>query len=198
MKRAIAFFLILFAACNQSKKDNEFAFIVSSFNKPTNPKEPPPPPMPEYAPFNFIIDSNGQVYYYQLQLGKPKCASGNDDDLTPPFIELKPENMVQVSNATLEDFVSSNILFLDKGYKYVSIACLVDTVKSNSLKKLIDICTDTAHKITYSIRRETQEEKIVLDHKKRQLYYDPNSVLWDSSRIRFMPKMIKSPEIDDE
>lgn len=154
--------------------------------------------MPEYAPFNFIIDTSGQLYYYQLQLGKPKCASGIDDDLIPPFIGLNPENIVQISKASLEDFVNSNILFLDKDYKYVSIACIGDTVKSTSLKRLIDICSDTTHKVTYSIRRMTQEEIIVLDHKKRQLYYDPNSVHWDSSRIRFIPKMVTIPKAEDE
>lgn len=154
--------------------------------------------MPEYAPFNFIIDTSGQIYYYQLQLVKPKYASGIDDDLIPPFIGLNPENIVKISRASLEDFINSNILLLDKDDKYVSIACVVDTVKSASFKRLIDIFSETTHKVTYSIRRVTQEEMIVLDHKKRQLYYDPNSVHWDSSRIRFMPKMMKTPQVEVE
>jgi hypothetical protein len=189
--------LVFVAACNPPHQNKEFQFIVSSFNKPSDPKEPPPPPMPEYAPFNFILDTSGQVYYYQLQFGKPKCASVNDDDLTPPFIGLKPENIVQVSQSNLADFVSNNILYPKKDYKYVSIACLVDTVKSNALKKLIDIFKDRTHKTTYSIRRITQEERIVLDYKKRQIHYDPDSIAWDSSRIRFTPKLIVPKIIKD-
>jgi hypothetical protein len=195
LKRTIIICLIFFAACKQLTKDKDFVFIVSSFNKPTNPKEPPHSPMPEYAPINFIVDTGGQIYYYQLQLGKPKCASVNDDNLTPPFIGLQPENIVQAPQSILAAFIKNNIILLDKDYKYVSIASFTDTVKAISLKSLIDIFSDTANKITYSVRKTTQEEKIVLDFKKRQIYYDPNSVVWDSSRIRFPPKM-KVPKVE--
>ena len=197
MKKTIIICLTFFAACTQLSKGKEFTFIVSSFRKPINSKEVVPPLMPVYAPFNFIVDTGGQVYYYQLQLGKPKCASGNDDYLTAPFIRLQPENIVQVPQSNLEDFIKSNILFLDKDYKYISIASFLDTVKSSSLKELITIFSDTTYKITYSIRRTTQEEQIVLDYKKRVIYYDPNSVVWDSTRIEFPLKMI-TPKIQSD
>ena len=189
--------MVFLASCSQPSKDKEFISIVSSFNKPKNPKGIPPLSMPVYAPFNFILDTGGRVYYYQLQLGKPKCASGNDDYLTPPFIRLLPENIVQVSQSNIEDFIKDNIQFLDKDYKYVSISSSLDTVKSSPLKKLIDIFRDTTYGATYLIRRTTQEEQIVLDYKKRQIYYDPNSVVWDSSRINFPIKMI-TPKIQSE
>lgn len=190
MKKALIILLIFIVACNRAEQNKEFQFMVSSFNKPTDPKEPPPPPMPEYAPFDFILDTSGQLYYYQLQFVKPKCASVNDDVLTPPFIGLKPGNIVRVSEQNVGEFVTNNILHPNGAYKYVSIACSVDTVRSNSLKKLIDIFKDTTQKTTYSIRMITQEERIVLNYKKRQLYYDPDSINWDSSRIRFTPKLI--------
>ena len=195
--KKVLIILVFVTSCKQAHQNKEFQFIVSSFNKPKEPIEPPPPPMPEYAPFNFILDTNGQVYYYQLQLGKPKCASVIDDFLTPPFIGLKPENIVQVSQSNLADFVSNNILYSKKDYKYVSIACLVDTVHSNALKKLIDIFKDRTNQTTYSIRRITQEERIVLDYKKRQINYDPDSIEWDSARIRFGPKLIFPKIIKD-
>jgi len=189
LKITIIVCLTFFIACKQPTRHKEFVFIVSSFNKPKSPKEPPPPPMPEYGSFNFIVDTGGQTYFYQLQLGKPKCVSVNDDDLTPPFIGLQPENIVQVAQSNLAEFIKGNILYLDKYYKYVSIASFTDTVKATSLKDIINIFSDTTNKATYSIRKTTQEEAIVLDHKKRQIYYDPYSVHWDSSRIRFPLKM---------
>lgn len=188
MKRALIILLIFIGACNQPHQNTEFQFIVSSFNKPTDPNEPSPPPMPEYGPCNFILDTNGLVYFYQLPLGKSKCASVNDDNLTPPFISLKPENIVKVSQSNLAEFVTDNVLFLNKNYNYVSIACSVDTVKSNSLKKLIDIFNVARQKTYYSIRRITQEERIVLDYKKKQIHYNPDSIIWDSCRIRFAPR----------
>lgn len=187
----------MIVACNQARQDREFQFIVSSFNKPTDPREPPPPPMPEYAPFNFILDASGQAYYYQLQFGKPKCASVNDDVLTPPFIGLKPQNIVRISQSNLADFVTNNILNPKRDYKYISIACSIDTIRSNTLRKLIDIFKDTTQKATYSIRKITQEERIVLDYKKRQIYYDPDSIHWDSSRIRFTPKLVAPKIVKD-
>jgi hypothetical protein len=195
LRKIIIICFTLFAACTQPTKEKKFTFIVSSFNQPIDPKEPPPPAMPEYAPFDFIFDKSGQIYYYQLQIGKPRCASRLDDDLTPPFINLQPENIVQVPVTNIAEFIRSNILALDKDYKYVSIATFDDTVKAISFKTLIDIFSDTASKTTYSVRKITQEENVVLGYKKRLSYYDPNSVIWDSSRIRFPPKM-KMPKIE--
>ncbi|HWJ29047.1 MAG TPA: hypothetical protein VNS32_21060 [Flavisolibacter sp.] len=169
--------------------------MVSTFNKPKDPKVPPPPPMPAYAPFNFIVDTTGSIYYYQFQLGKSTGEDGINDVLTPLFINLQPEGIVQVPQAILQEFIKSNILSLDKDYRFVSVASPVDTVTTPSFESLMDILSDTTSHVKYSIRKITQEEEVVLDHKKRQIYYDPSSIKWDSTRIWF-PSRFKTPKFE--
>jgi hypothetical protein len=186
--KILLFFCLILTACIQPRKDKDYVFVVSTFNKPTDPREPPPPPMPTYAPFNFIVDTSGLIYYYQLQIGKPRCASGIHDNLTPPFIGLQPQNIVQIPEATLMQFIKSNLHWLNQDYKFISIASPVDTVKKASFKSLIEIFSDTTFHVRYSIRKTTQEENVVLDHKVREVYYDADSQRWDSTRISFPPK----------
>ena len=188
--KILFFFCLLFATCSPPMNDKDYVFVVSSFNKPTDPKKPPAPPMPTYAPFNFIVDTSGKIYYYQLQIGKPRCASGIHDNLTPPFIGLQPQNIVEIPGVTLMRFVKSNLHWLDQDYKFVSIASPVDTVKTASFKSLIEIFSDTTFHVRYSIRTTTQEENVVLRHKVREVYYDPDLQRWDSTRISFMPKFL--------
>jgi hypothetical protein len=61
-------------------------------------------------------------------------------------------------------------------------------VKKASFKSLIEIFSDTTFHVRYSIRKTTQEENVVLDHKVREVYYDADSQRWDSTRISFPPK----------
>lgn len=190
--------LIFISACSQKTQDSGFTYVVSSFNKLKDSKEPPPPSPPSYGPFNFIIDTAGQIYYYQLQAGKLKFLDGcTSDDKTPVFINLQPENIVQLSLTNIDDFITTNILHFESEYKYIGIACQQDTVTTIGLKRLIDIFSDTANHSKYFVRKTTQEENVVLDHKQRQIYYDANSVKWDSTEI-MLPLNFTMPHVEKD
>jgi hypothetical protein len=143
--------------------------------------------MPVYGPTDFIVDTAGQIFFYQLQIGMPACTV-SDDYMAPPFIGLHPQSIIQIPVLNIADFIKTNAAYWDtwgRSYKYVSIASTADTIKSFSFKSLVDILSDTTLKVQYSIRMTTQEENIVLDYKKNHKDYSSSSIKWDSTRIRF-------------
>jgi hypothetical protein len=155
------------------------------FDKSKSEIPPPPPPANRgyYFASNFIIDTGGQIFFYQQQ------AIWNDDERvdwnTPPkFINLKPKDIVQIPAYNIEEFITLNILNIDSPKRYVAIASAKDTINSSGLSKIIAMCKEIKNHIRWKFRVITQEEAIVLDHKKRQKNYYPDEIRWDSTKIR--------------
>jgi hypothetical protein len=126
--------------------------------------EPPLPNRACYLPANFIIDATGQVYFYQQEI------IWNDDERRdwaspPPFINLKPKDIIQVPVASLEAFIKLNILSNDANKRYVSVASAKDTIRSKGLKEIVSTFQDTANHVHWKLRHMTQEESIVLNSK---------------------------------
>ncbi|MBK9487024.1 MAG: hypothetical protein IPO01_18135 [Chitinophagaceae bacterium] len=187
MKKTAIFCLVFLIACSHPKSDTNYSYVVSSFYKSADTNMPPRPPMPVYGPTNFIVDTAGQIFFYQLQIPRPACTV-IDDYSAPAFMHLNPQSIIQVPVLNIADFIKINASYWDNWgthSKYITIASTVDTVKSLSFKSLIDILSDTTLHVHYSIRMTTQEENIVLDHKKKHKDYSSSSIKWDSTRIRF-------------
>jgi hypothetical protein len=175
---------LILVSCNQ--QETRITFIVPLDTMPvynTSVPKIPPPNRAYYLPSNFIIDSTGNVFYYQQKI------SMNDDEVrdwdTPPnFINLKPIDIVQIPVNSIEEFVEVNILNSDTLKRYVSIASEKDTITSLGLSKIVALFNKKSSHIRWKFRIATQEELIVLDHKKRQVEYYPNEIRWDSTKIR--------------
>ena len=200
--------LIVFVSCSQRQKDTSDTFIVPVRKKPeikTQPNEPPPPPPIQtyYLPLNFIIDTAGQVYFYQQQQYGWFCGTGIDWDTPPAFIDLKPKDLVQVPVTSIEDFIKLNIVKLDSNDRRIAIASLKDTINSVGLAKIFNVFKDTTNKIKWTFRKATQEEAIVLAYKEHNREYYSDNIKWDSSKIRFA-RNIKSdikftrPKVEDK
>jgi hypothetical protein len=179
------FGLVLFCACTQIQKKSDYILIISSWNKKNDSIERPPNPE-AYHHFNFIIDSTGQLYYYQLEhVHLSSCiVDTNESPKVPEFIDLKPKDLIQIPENNISDFVKLNILNNKIGRRMISIASVQDTIKSNGLKILLHTIDSTRH-WGYNIRLVTPEEKIVLSYKQRQDHYDPNYISWDSTKTLF-------------
>ena len=111
--------------------------------------------------------------------------------------------MVQVPVTSIEDFIKLNIFTLDSNDRRVAIASIKDTVTSVGLTKLFKVLNDTTNKIKWTFRKATQEEAIVLAFKQQNREYYSDAIKWDSSKIRFVPKMksdikFTTPKVENE
>jgi hypothetical protein len=183
----------IFISCNQPKQDNPEIFIVPLDTMPVykskNNQPPPPPPIREYyRSFNLIVDTGAHIYFYQL----PKktgwiCGTGMDWKTPPMFIDLRPKDLVQIPGETIEQFIQLNVLNVQNEDRLVSIASVIDTIKSKGFTKIMGAVKDPANHIKWIFRRVTQEESVVLDYKTRQVKYDSDDIKWDSTKILLSP-----------
>ena len=193
MKNLLIICLIAFYSCNHPSKDKIDTFIVPADTMPiykwTNLEKPPPPPPNRgyYLPANFIIDTAGQIFFYQRDR-----LFGFDvvDDVvtkwdTPPqFINLKPQDIIQIPVDNIESFIKMNILNIGYKDRFVSIASTRDTIKSEGLSKIMAIFNKRPKCVRgWIFRKVSQEEEVVLDYKKRNAFYYSGDVKWDSTKI---------------
>lgn len=187
--------LTFLIACSDISDTSKFMFSVPVDTvltvKVTDPNEPPPPPIvkPYYTDFNFIIDSIGNLYFYQQQIYRWRCGTGLNEDTPPEYIDLRPTEIVIVPRESVKTFVELNIFNHDPDDRVVAIGLLKDTIVSEGLFHLTQLFKDTANKTRWFLRQATQEEIIVLDYKKRQARFFPDEIHWDSSKTRFPPKV---------
>ena len=191
MRNLLIICLTFFFGCIQPTKNVTETFIVPADTIPvykTTDNQPPTPPSIRayYFPSNFIIDTSGQIYFYQQQQNRGFCGTGIEWNTPPEFIDLKPMDIIQIPIENIEMFIKLNILNIDTLNRYVSIASTQDTVKSEGLSKIIALFKDTSNHIRWKFRIVTQEEMIVLDYKKRQAKYYADEIKWDSTKIRFL------------
>jgi hypothetical protein len=204
----LPFLLTVFISCSQQPTRTDDVYIVPQREKPqdgTTPNEPPPPPPIQtyYLATNFIIDTSGEVYFYEQPQYAFYCGTGLDWDTPPEFIDLKPKDIVQVPINSITDFIKLNILSLDSNDRRVAIASLKDTIQSVGLSKILAACNDNSNKIRWTFRKTTQEENVVLKFKKLNKRYNSDDIKWDSTKIWFPLKIDSSikltpPKVKDE
>lgn len=130
---------------------------------------------------NLIIDKYSNVYYYQRARS---MGFGNDymeNDTIPRFIDLLPKDLIKIPKDCIERFINENVIDKEKRRQVLIMASQTDTIKDKCfLSFLKNIKTPI-----YVVRRTTQEEDTVLHYKKKDLFYDSNSIKWDKAKIRF-------------
>ncbi|MFH6992216.1 hypothetical protein [Flavobacterium sp. FlaQc-48] len=206
MTRTFIGFIVCFLLFNCSKKENTIQntpYIISKKDiisniskKPKNKNIPPPPPIPGwliYGTNTFIIDNESKIYYFQRNEIGRICINGPIDTIAN-FIDLQPNDLVEIPNNTISDFVKLN--YKDNFRHITFIASKLDTLKSENYFTLIKVIESSLkEKDFYFIRRTTQEEDTVLKYKKNNYTYDSNDIKWDLNKIRFpfiKPKLDKT------
>lgn len=190
MRNILLFCVLVWTGCLEKPKDAETVLVVASAEAVRNSNEPPPPPPSPYSYygcFNFIFDTSGTIYFYQnfYDKDKPPVRVIDFDSDAPIFIDLNPDKIIVIPDNQVGAFFESNISPADPVYKSVRVVGMADTIKSESLPSLMNKLTDTANHIYHSVRRATLEERTVLDYKKRQKFYTPDKISWDSTKIWF-------------
>jgi len=187
--------LTLLSACSDSKDTRKIRFSVPfdtvSSAKVIDPNNPPLPPQVRryYTNFNFIVDSSGRLYFYQQQTYRWKCGTGMDENTPPGYIDLRPKEIVVLSQDNLRQFLELNVFNGDVEDRVVAIGLLKDTVTSEGLYNLLHQLSDTTNKAKWFLRAATQEEQIVIDYKNRQASFFPEDIKWDSSKTIFPPRI---------
>jgi hypothetical protein len=197
MKGFYLFLIVLVAGCNQLPTQKDNLFIVRPRIKPipdTSRKIPPLPPLPPpiqtyNLPFNIIVDSSGQLFYFQTRIYSFYCGTGIEWDTPPEFLDLHPKDIILLPEKGIEEFIKQNIELVEPKFRRVAIASLKDTVRSDGLVKVFKVLRDTSIHVHWEFWDVTQEERVVLDYKKRNEYYDANYIKWDSSEISLLPKI---------
>lgn len=188
MNKGFYIFVVILTSCAQPFSSKTNTFIVPVDSQPaikwtdTTAPPPPPPSRAYYLPYNFIIDTAEQIYFYQRE------RIINDDaevawDTPPEFINLQPMDIIQLPKDKIEEFMMLNILNSDRLGRVVAIASTEDTIESSGLSKII--YTLSENRVPWKFRKVTQEETVVLDYKRRQVVYNSRSIKWDSTKIRF-------------
>jgi hypothetical protein len=190
----LPFLLTFFISCSQRPTRTDDVYIVPQRQKPqvdTIPNEPPPPPPIQtyYLATNFIIDTSGEVYFYEHPQYGWFCGTGFNWDTPPEFINLKPKDIVQVPINSINDFIKLNILSLDSDNRRVAVDSVKDTIQSIGLSKILVVCNDNSNKIRWTFRKTTQEENVVLKFKKLNMRYNSEDIKWDSTKIWFPLKI---------
>ena len=82
--------------CIQKKEPHDRALFIMSKKpiskvhiNPNEPRRPHPILYPYYYEFNFIVDSAGEIFYFQTQRKNWLCGTGINNDTPPDFIKLK-------------------------------------------------------------------------------------------------------------
>ena len=202
--------LTLIFGCNQPTDKVDTTFIVPTDSmllpKKTGNQPPPPPPIKEYYfPSNFIIDTGGHIYFYQQRIKAGWiCGTDMDWNTQPSFIDLQPTDVIEVPTQNLEEFIKFNIQYLDNSDRQFAIASVADTISSLGLVKIFSVFKDKTNHISWTFRRTTQEENIVLNFKKsKEIYYHSDEIKWDSTKTIFPLKMQNTikftpPKIEEE
>ena len=196
LEKTLLFCLLLISSCLERTNDSKSILVVSKTENLKDPKEPPsPPPHPYsyYGRFNFIFDVDGKLYFYQHYWDRKKKPVRviDFDNNAPVFIDLNPNQIVEIPPSGVNDFVEQNILTVEEVLKDVRVVGVTDTIKSKSLDPLLKVLTDTSNHISFTIRKITYEENVVLDYKKRHDFYNSEKVDWDSTKILFDRKRME-------
>lgn len=140
-----------------------------------------------YSEHQLIIDKKGNLYFYQKEYFMELCSYGSENDTIPHFLGLEPNEIVRIPQKNLTDFLSENILTKGKDRQILIIASQKDTIENTSFFEFLK----TKNIGTYIIRRTTQEEDTVLKYKNntnKHIYYYPDSIKWDRTKIKFPVK----------
>ena len=186
--------MILVLGCYQPKDKVDNTFIVPTDSRLLPKKEGnrPSPPLPKeyYFPSNFIIDTGGHIYFYQQRIKSGwNCGTGTERNTPPLFIDLQPEEIVEIPTQNLEDFIKSNIQYIEGSDRQFAIASVADTITSLGLAKIFSFFKDKNQDINWTFRLTTQEENVVLSFKKsKEKYYNADGIKWDSTKTLFPSK----------
>ena len=160
---SILFLTLLFGCSQRDSKIHSFIVPIDTMPNFKNAGTPrlPPPSKSYYFPSNFIIDSAGLIFYYQQQVYYGiECGTGVEWNTPPPFINLKPNDIIEIPSNNIEQFIKSNIQYLDKSQRLFAIASELDTATSVGLANILTVFKDTTNHIKWNFRKQLRKKTL--------------------------------------
>ena len=192
MKSHFTLLICFFAfACTQKHIDTELEFVVPTYN----PESYSIARLDEafYRNYNFIIDTNEHIYFYQYPIKYGWCGTITHADTfkIPPLINLRTTDITEIPLTSIGEFVKLNIIRGSYLNRQVVLASRLDTIRFKEFSQLVLLLKDSNNKTEWILRKTTPEEEVVLDYKKKQSEYDSKKIRWDSSKTFFMETIEK-------
>ncbi|WP_162056189.1 hypothetical protein [Pontibacter pamirensis] len=191
-------FLVLVAflfACDNAFEDKAFEkqgevyHVIKEPVVDSSNSAPPPPPALFYGQHNFIVYPNGKTYYHNKFNDYGWCGTGVDTS-NPDFINLLPSDLVELTDENLARFVRSVVQDTSSYHRKVSaiLSSPTDSITNKHFKEIINVFRQENFNI-YSVRKSTEEEKVVLKHKIENKEYNPDDINWEGEfgGIKFLP-----------
>lgn len=172
-----------FNSCHQ----DEYLKVKQYLNLSKSNANPIAPPPIDYASLNIVIDSFNNIYCHFQKLYEIDC-----------FIELGEENKNHISfiqkheiiclnNLNLNTFFNNNKIeckkYNDNFYR-IRIALMKDSIPFDKVKAIDDFIKES-DSIYFSTAYATDEEKVVIYHKRNNLDFNTNEYTWDTSKNIF-------------
>lgn len=185
MKKYFLFFCVLILLSCEGKlrakkqdeiyvisKDTSFNFIRKEENY--------------YSRFNLILGDSSKVYFFKYYNHSTMNCIPSENP--PHFLNLKPSDLILLPFESLDKFIEENNdqRNLLNGSLY-NIISPTDSIKSKAFEKIMKGFASVKQK-KYMVRRTTFEEDQVLHHKINHLYYQPEKVNWDTTKVFFSNK----------
>lgn len=163
-----------------------------------------------YTPLVIILDSTDKVYIYQTETISKPCVLMNSfqkydydnegDEYSKEteysnYIGLRPEHMLTFESTGFISFIKNNqdIFKLDTLVKkdsacYFTIASNKDTISNIALYDILKLITTKIgnskdNRIAILLRKTTEEENVVVFHKRNNIEYNPRHIKWSYNFI---------------
>ncbi|NDK57300.1 hypothetical protein [Pontibacter fetidus] len=147
----------------------------------------PPPPKVFYTDYNFIVDNKSEQVFLHRKKFMLFCGTGVDFT-KPDFLYLTPEDFKLLSKDEIQSYFTDTLPNLNNQQAIV-LASFQDSIKLKEVRTFIDSVFIARNIPRFNIRMVTEEERIVLEHKKQNLPYFADSIQWsDNFTIPFIHK----------
>ena len=135
-----------------------------------------------YYKYNFILTSDDKIYYFvnnHVVNCTPDCMGF--DFSKPEFLRILPRELKEIQLDSLKPTLEKITINKTSSLEMISLSSDIDTIKNKALQLFIDFAKmynkDTVG-IGYNYRLMTEEEQVVLEAKKMDKKYNPDSVTW--------------------
>lgn len=152
---------VLIQSCvNTAAPPKDAYFIIKSAERSlSTPADcPPPPPVPQYSRYNFILNDTGGVYFYRYHYYPHGDIADVEKAISP--IGLRADSLTFVENNRLEAFLKMHII-VDKNVEdplYIVVASSIDTIRHEGFP----ILQNYFEGVHFAVRRCTDEEQSIV------------------------------------
>jgi hypothetical protein len=140
-----------------------------------------------YSSFNFVLEPNGRLFYHKKDSVVNCCDTGMDLNY-PDYIDLRPEDFTECTNADFQAVVDSAKQLSPNDKNSIQLSLYTDTLWDTRIQQLLSILKEKGF-FNFDMRKATEEEIVVLAAKLQHQPYDFYRVAWKSrfSQTLFPP-----------